>query len=187
MSLENILGANFTALLRWSEQIEDGIARRKLAQLKAQTRQFEEMPKARFIGVSTFYSSVVALFYMLLLSYISLAVALQGRFAGLFLAGGCLIFTLLIVAMSNVTKGRSLALKLFVVIALLQAGSLLILAIWPLYLSFSLLSAILWVVSVLLLWQARRIMNGEELAKLMRWRIRLRVMHYRRRALTKGK
>ena len=157
MILENILGANFTALLRWSEQIEDGIARRKLAQLKAQTRQFEEMPKARFIGVSTFYSSVVALFYMLLLSYLSLAIALQGHFAGLFFTGGCLIFTLLIVA------------------------------IWPLYLSFSLLSAILWAVGVLLLWQARRIMNGEELAKLMRWRIRLRVMHYRRRALTKGK
>ena len=111
--LKRIIGLKFLALIDYCDKVEAGISGRKLAQLKALAEAFQEMPKAYYIRGTTYFASILVLFYTLLLSYAGLAIAFRTVTGGWGVIAGLVIFILLVVALSGAEKGRTLSLRLF--------------------------------------------------------------------------
>lgn len=184
--LKKAAGPGIIALIDYCRSVDEKIAGRKLSQLKpaAAPRGHDEMPKAYSIGVASYFASVITLFYTFLISYICLAVAVKTLPGGWSVIAGFILFILLTLANSGVTKGRTFSLRWFVVTWFVLSVCNLLVAGWLIFASFSWLSFSLWGVSAFLLWLARLIMNGPELTKLMKWRVSLRAAAFRRQALT---
>lgn len=182
--LKRIIGLKFLALVDYCDKVDAGISGRKLAQLKQLAEAFQEMPKAYYIRGTTYFGSILVLFYTLLLSYAGLAIAFRTVTDGWGVIAGLVVFVLLVVALSGADKGRALSLRLFLTVWSLLCVCNVLVAGWLLFASFSWLSVGCWGGSLLLLWLARQVMNGPELTKLIQWRVSLRIAHYRRQALT---
>jgi len=75
--LKRIIGLKFLALIDYCDKVDMGISGRKLAQLKALAEAFQEMPKAYYIRGTTYFASILVLFYTLLLSFAGLAIAFR--------------------------------------------------------------------------------------------------------------
>lgn len=188
-TVKKAAGPGINALNDYCQHVDELIAGRKLAQLKpaAAPRGHLEMPKASCAGATSYYGSVINLFYSFLISYICLAVAAKTLLGGWGVIAGFVLFILLTVANTGVTKGRAFCLRWFVATWFsLLLGNLLV-AGWLLFAPNSWLSLSLWAVSAAFLWLARRVMNGQELNKLMKWRLSLRAAAFRRQALTQPK
>ena len=182
--LKHIIGRKFLALIDYCDKVEAGISGRKLAQLKQLAEAFQEMPKAYYIRVTTYFGSILVLFYTLLLSYVGLAIAFRTVTGGWGVIAGLVVFILLVVALSGADKGRARSLRLLLAVWSLLCVCNVLVAGWLLFASFSWLSVGCWAGSLLLLWLTRQVMNGPELTKLMQWRVSLRIAQYRRQALT---
>ncbi|SLJ97819.1 hypothetical protein SAMN03159434_10328 [Enterobacter sp. NFR05] len=182
--LKRIIGLKVLALIDYCDKVDMGISGRKLAQLKALAEAFQEMPKAYYIRGTTYFASILVLFYTLLLSYAGLAIAFRTVTGGWGVIAGLVIFILLVVALSGAEKGRTLSLRLFLAVWSALCVCNLLVAGWLLFASFSWLSFGCWAGSLLLLWLTRQVMNGPELTKLIQWRASLRIAQYRRQALT---
>lgn len=185
--LKRIVGRKFLALIDYCQKVEAGISGRKLAQLKQLAEDFQEMPKAYYVGVATYFGSVTVLFYALLLSDVGLAIALKPVVGGWGVIAGLVLCALLVVALLRFDKGCTLSLRLFLAVWSLLCVCNVLVAGWLLFASFSWLSVGCWAGSSLLLWLARQVMNGPELAKLTQWRVSLRISRNRRQALTQSK
>jgi len=182
--LKRIIGLKVLALIDYCDKVDMGISGRKLAQLKALAEAFQEMPKAYYIRGTTYFASILVLFYTLLLSFAGLAIAFRTVTGGWGVIAGLVIFILLVVALSGAEKGRTLSLRLFLAVWSALCVCNLLVAGWLLFASFSWLSVGCWAGSLLLLWLTRQVMNGPELTKLVQWRASLRIAQYRRQALT---
>lgn len=187
--LEKMAGARLLALINYCRGVDAGIAGRKLAELKLAAEAFTEMPKAYPAGRGgmTFYGSATVVFYALLLSYVCLAIAVKSVISGLGIIAGIGVFVLLIVALTGVEKGKTLSLKLFLAVWFLLSVCNVLVAGWLMFAPFSWLSLACWGGGFFLWWLARQVMNGPELTKLMQWRVSLKIMQFRRDALTQPK
>lgn len=187
--LKKAAGAGILALIDDCRSVDEKIAGRKLAQLKpvAAVVGEKEMPKAYYVGVTTYFGSALNLFYALFISYTCLAVAAKPLPGGWAIIAGLLLFVALTQASSGVTKGRTYCLRLFLAIWSVLSVCNVLVAGWLLFAPFSWLCLGTWAASTVLLWLARRSMNGSEMRKLMRWRVSLRAAQFRRQALTQPK
>lgn len=180
-------GPGMVALIDYCRSVDEKIAGRKLSQLKPVASVLREMPRIRHIGGNTYFASVVVLFYTLLISYICFAVTVRTLVGGCGVIAGFVLFTFLMVAMSGFTKGKTLSLKLFLAIWFVLTVCLILMTGWLLFAPFSWPDLLLWCACLVMLWLARRVMNGSELRKLMQWRVSLKAAQFRHQALTQPK
>ncbi|MDK1186426.1 hypothetical protein [Cronobacter turicensis] len=171
MSLKPFLtGSRFYQLITYSAGVDDDIAHRRLHQLKLKMAQQRELPKARFIGTSSFYHVLVGSNYLMLFSAALNVAALRPPFAPLWVFGGVLWLILLMVIAFMVEKGRRSGLVLllyswFFHLALSVVALCVGLARWPFSWGFWLC----WGGGALLIWLAWRMMNSQEMFRLVHW------------------
>ncbi|EOC1289288.1 hypothetical protein ACI09O_003419 [Cronobacter muytjensii] len=168
--MQRLAGMRFYQLIIYSAEVDDDIAHRRLHQLKLKMSQRQHLPKARFIGTSSFYHVLVGSTYMMLFSAALNVAALRPPFPPLWIFGGVLWLILLMAVAFMVEKGRRSGLKLLLcawVFHLSLSGAALGVGLvrWP----FSWVFWLCWGGGVLMVWLAWRMMNSREMFTLVHW------------------
>ena len=183
MSLKRFLaGKRFYQLITYSAEEDDDIAHLRLHKLKLKMAERHDLPKARFIGTSSFYHVLVGCTYLMLFSAALNVAALRPPFPPLWVFGGILWLILLMAVAFLVEKGRRSGLLLllygwFFHLALSVAALCVGLVRWPFSWGFWLC----WSGGALLVWLAWRMINSDEMFRLVRWCLanKMRYVHTR--------
>ncbi|ELQ5982995.1 hypothetical protein SMX51_003616 [Cronobacter sakazakii] len=183
MSLKRFLaGTRFYQLITYSAEVDDDIAHRRLHKLKLKMAERHDLPDVRIIGSRRFWRVPVGCVYAMALSAVLNLAALRPAFSVLWILSGAIWLVLLILVMLMVEKGRHRGLQLFLFSAFFHAVLSLAtliagLILWP----FSGVFWLCWSAGALLVWLAWRMINSDEMFRLVRWCLanKMRYVHTR--------